>query len=207
MGRLAPVWGCFSCSRGCFANAQSPWGEPQDFEDDPSTLTAYKEFREYRALNRRYHNQVRRQQRRERLMRCLVQPGLVALGSAAVIWAVFSYGPAFRPLLSFGSSPSVSQVRSFGYFRTCADARAAGAAPLRRASPVIRPALMRTVTGSRASGPGGTGFGSGSECAGEGASFYVRAAPMHGLLTLVVGKRGCGPRLAYACQTPFTSLG
>jgi Excalibur calcium-binding domain len=113
---------------------KGPWGEPQDLEDDPSTLVAYEEFRQYRALNRRYHAQVRRQLRRERLMRYMVQPGLVALGSAAVIWAVFSYGPALGPLLSFGSSPSVTQV-SYGPFRTCADARAAGAAPLLRGQP------------------------------------------------------------------------
>lgn len=112
---------------------EAPWGEPHD-PDDPSTRAAYEEFRAYRALNRRYHDQVRRQQRRERLMRRLVQPGLIAFGSAAALWATLSYGPALRPLLSSGSSLSAAQV-SHGPFRTCADARAAGAAPLRRGQP------------------------------------------------------------------------
>jgi Excalibur calcium-binding domain len=108
---------------------KGPWDKPE--EDDPSSLVAYEEFRQYRALNRRYHQQVRQQLRLERLMRWLVRPALIGLGSGAVVWAYLSYDPS----LSFSSSPSVAQVRSSGPFRNCAAARAAGAAPLRRSQP------------------------------------------------------------------------
>jgi hypothetical protein len=121
---------------------KGPWGEPEEL-DDPSSLAAYEEFRRYREFTRRYQEQIKQQQeqerqqnRRERLMRGLVQPGLAALGGAALIWAAFSYGPAVRPWLSsFGSSPSAAQATSIGPFRNCAAARAAGAAPLRRGQP------------------------------------------------------------------------
>ena len=70
---------------------KGPWAEPQDPEDDPSTLVAYEEFRRYQELTRQHHErekqeqeQERRQQRRERLMRQWGWPGFVVLGSAAV---------------------------------------------------------------------------------------------------------------------------
>jgi hypothetical protein len=116
---------------------KGPWGKAE--EDDPSALVAYEEFRRYRELTHRYHERIRqeqeqakRQQRRERLMRQWIRPGSVALGSAAAIWVVASYGPVLGSLLSSDSSPSVAQVRSYSSFRSCADARAAGATPLIR---------------------------------------------------------------------------
>jgi hypothetical protein len=103
-----------------------PRGSPQDPEDDPSSLVAYEEFRRYRELTRRYHEQVRQQQAQERRQE---------RRERFIVWAFFFYSPALGPLLSFGSSPSVAQVRSYSSFRSCADARAAGAAPLHRGQP------------------------------------------------------------------------
>jgi hypothetical protein len=98
---------------------KGPWDKPK--------IISEEESRRYWALQlRRY--------RRRRLLRQLGLSALVAVGSFAGVWAVLSYGPSL-PSLSFGSSPSVTQVRSFSSFRNCAAARAAGAAPLRRGQP------------------------------------------------------------------------
>jgi len=123
---------------------KGPWGVPQDPEDDPSSLVAYEEFRRYRALNRRHHEQMRRQHQHVKWQRLFWQlglPALVALGSGAAAWAFLSYSPALGPLLSFNSSRSVAQISSLGPFRNCAAARAAGAAPLHRGQAGYAPHL------------------------------------------------------------------
>jgi Excalibur calcium-binding domain len=99
-----------------------PWDKPKD---RPGSRVVDETFRQYwTAQNRRY--------RRQRLVRQLGLSALVAGGGCAAVWAVLSYGPALP--LSFNSSSSAAQV-SYGPFRSCADARAAGAAPLRRGQP------------------------------------------------------------------------
>jgi hypothetical protein len=127
-----------------------PWGEPEEL-DDPSTLAAYEEFRRYRELTRRYQErekqqeqetrqywerQRRRYQRQERLRR-LGLPTLAGLGGCVVVWALWAYlSASLLPVFEvFGSTSSAAQVRSYGPYSTCAAARAAGAAPLRRGQP------------------------------------------------------------------------
>ncbi len=100
---------------------KGPWHKPKD---DPSSSVADEEFRRYwGAQGRRY--------RQQRLFRRSVLSVLVALGSFVGVWAFLSYAPS----LSFSSSPAVAQVRSFGPFRNCDAARAAGAAPMCRGQP------------------------------------------------------------------------
>jgi hypothetical protein len=70
---------------------------------------------------------------RQRLVERLGLSALAVVGGCAAVWAFLSYGPAL-PSLPFNSLSSVAQV-SYGRFRNCADARAAGAAPLRRGQP------------------------------------------------------------------------
>jgi hypothetical protein len=110
---------------------KGPWDPPENSGD----LIAYKEFREYRALNRRYHRNVRRQ----RLLRQLGLPMLALVGSFTVVSGFLLFGPVQWP--SFRSSPSLAQARSYSPFRTCADARAAGAAPIYRGQPGYTPHL------------------------------------------------------------------
>jgi Flp pilus assembly protein TadB len=139
-----------------------PWGKP-DSDDDPSTLAAYEEFRRYRELTRRHQDrekqqeqearqywerQRRRYQRQERLRRFGLSTLAGFVGCAAV-WAVWAYlSASLLPVFGvFGSSPSVAQVRSSTYFRNCAAARAAGAAPIRRGQPGYAPHLDRDDDG------------------------------------------------------------
>jgi hypothetical protein len=103
---------------------KGPWDPPENSGD----LIAYKEFREYRALNRRYHRNVRRQ----RLLRQLGLPMLALVGSFTVISGFLLFGPVQWP--SFRSSPSLAQARSYSPFRTCADARDWGGSDLPRAA-------------------------------------------------------------------------
>ena len=106
---------------GFYAYEKRPVGCPQDPEDDLSSLVAYEEFRRYRALNCRRHEQMRRQHqrvKRQRLFRQFGLPALIALGSGAAAWAFMSYGPALSPLPSFNSSPSVAQSAASVPFAT-----------------------------------------------------------------------------------------
>jgi hypothetical protein len=70
------------------------------------------------------------------------------------------YGSALGPLLLFNSSPPVSQVTSYGPFRSCDAARAAGAAPMRRGQPGYSSHLDADGDGIACEWPGGTGFDS-----------------------------------------------
>lgn len=103
---------------------KGPWDNPTR---RPSGSAVDEKFRQYWATQNRRH-------RRQRLFRQLRLPALVALGSGAAVWALWAY-LATSLLPVFGSSPSIAQVRSFTYFRTCAEARAAGAAPMYRGQP------------------------------------------------------------------------
>ncbi|PVE20515.1 hypothetical protein DC522_31845 [Microvirga sp. KLBC 81] len=72
---------------------------------------------------------------------------LAGLTGCAVVWAFLAYGSSLSlgSLPSyFSSSPSVPRVHRFGgsgSFRTCAQARAAGAAPIARGNPDYAPHL------------------------------------------------------------------
>jgi hypothetical protein len=101
-----------------------PWDKPKKRS---GSLVVDEKFRQYWiGQNRRYW--------RQRLVERLGWSALATVGGCTAVWAFLSYGPALDPSLSFNSSSSVTPV-SYGPFRTCADARAAGAAPLLRGQP------------------------------------------------------------------------
>ena len=84
--------------------SKRPWDKPEP-DNDPSSLVAYEEFRRYQALSRRYHQQMRREQRRTQFLR-IGLPTLAGLVSCAAVWAFLAYNPS----LSFGSSSSFRLV-------------------------------------------------------------------------------------------------
>jgi hypothetical protein len=112
---------------------KGPWHKPKNTSGRPVIDERFRQY--WTAQNYRY--------RRQRLLEWLGLAALVAVGGCAALWAFLAYGPALPslPALSFGSSPSVAQVRSIGPFRNCAAARAAGAAPLRWGQPGYAPHL------------------------------------------------------------------
>ena len=94
-------------------------------------------------------------------MRGLVQPGLAALGGAALIWAAFSYGPAVRPwLLRLARRPPPRKPQAsapFAIVRLLTPLEPLRCAEGNRA---MLTTSTPTVTGSRASGLGEIGFDS-----------------------------------------------
>jgi hypothetical protein len=128
---------------------KGPWDPPENSGD----LIAYKEFREYRALNRRYHRNVRRQ----RLLRQLGLPMLALVGSFTVISGFMLFGPVQWP--SFRSSPSLAQASIAPFAHAPTRARL-GRLRSTEGSPAIPLTLMLMVMASPASGRGVTGCGS-----------------------------------------------
>lgn len=97
---------------------------------DKSNVISLEESRQY------WSGQLRRYRRQE-LLRRFGLSTLAGLASCAVVWIFMSYGPALNTWSwpSFNSSDTASPAYRFGPFRTCAEARGAGAAPLRRGQP------------------------------------------------------------------------
>jgi hypothetical protein len=93
----------------------------------------YEEHRQYRAMNRRHW----RAMRRRRFTRLFIFPALAAatamgLYAGATLWGPWADSKPNVRYLSPGSTT---------VFRRCADARAAGRAPIRRGQPGYAPHL------------------------------------------------------------------